>query len=279
MRAIRLWVLILCLPVFIQAMAIPMQETPPGQEPIGPAQAFSMGERLVYAVKWDPPWYLFFLPNMEAGEIDLHLAGETVHNGRKAWKIVFRAISSGMLLKMSGVKVDDSFTFFAEPETFCSLSASKKIREGKRKRQIDIEYLRDYGRLHIREMDESVDPPKLKKDAVLNDIPSCVYDPFSAIYVLRRSQLKPDSELNFVIGHDDKVKEIGTHVEKKETVQTPAGTFPAWRIKTVALMGGLFKDGGQFKLWVSADQRKIPLQFEVKVNLGKVVGKLKSVRN
>jgi len=41
-------------------------------------------------------------------------------------------------------------------------------------------------------------------------------------------------------------------------------------------MGGLFKEGGQFRLWVSADQRKVPLQFEVKVSLGKVVGKLKT---
>lgn len=279
MRTIRLWILILCLPLFFRGLAIPMQETPPGQGQSEPAQVFSPGERLVYDIKWDPPWYLFFLPNMEAGEVNLQLAGETEHNGRKAWKILFRAISSGVLLKMSGVKIDDTFTFFAEPETFCSLSVSKKIREGKRKRQIDVEYLRDEGRLHIREMDESVDPPKIKKDAILNDIPSCVHDPFSAIYVLRRSPLKPNSELNFVIGHDDKIKEIRAYVEKKETVQTPAGTFPAWRIKTVSLMGGLFKEGGQFKLWVSADQRKVPLQFEVKVNLGKVVGKLKSVRN
>jgi hypothetical protein len=57
------------------------------------------------------------------------------------------------------------------------------------------------------------------------------------------------------------------------------GKSAAWNIRTAALMGGLFKEGGQFRIWLSADQRKVPLQFEAKVSLGKVVGKLKSVQN
>jgi hypothetical protein len=48
-------------------------------------------------------------------------------------------------------------------------------------------------------------------------------------------------------------------------------------MNTVALMGGLFKDGGQFKIWLSVDRRKLPLQFEVNVSLGKVVGKLRRI--
>lgn len=274
MQIPKLLALSFCLLAFMQAGALPRQE--PVQT--APASPPSIGEQLIYVVKWDPPWYLFFLPSMEAGEIDLQLAGETEYQGGKAWKIAFKAHSSGMLLKMSGVKIEDEYVFLVEPETFCSLNVSKKIREGKRKRQIDVEYLRSAGRLHIREMDESVVPPKLKKDEIKDNIPSCVLDPFSAIYLLRRSELGPKHEQLFTIGYDDRVKEIKARVEKQETVQTPAGTFSAWSIKTAALMGGLFKEGGQFRLWVSADQRKVPLQFEVKVSLGKVVGKLKSVQ-
>ena len=40
-------------------------------------------------------------------------------------------------------------------------------------------------------------------------------------------------------------------------------------------MGGLFKEGGQFKIWFSADEKKVPVQFEVKVKLGRVFGELK----
>ena len=104
----------------------PQQARPPEQVPALSATPYSLGEQLVYVVKWDPPWYLFFLPSMEAGEIDLQLAGETEYKGQKAWKIIFKAHSSGMLLKMSGVKIDDEFVFITEPETFCTLNVSQK---------------------------------------------------------------------------------------------------------------------------------------------------------
>ena len=91
-------------------------------------------------------------------------------------------------MKLSGMKIEDEFIFISEPETFCSLSVSQKIREGKRKRQIDVDYLRNTNQLHIREMDESVDPPKLKKDEIKDNIPPCVQDPFSALYFFRMSR-------------------------------------------------------------------------------------------
>ena len=274
MRSPKRWILGLCLLV---AGMSPQQAHPQEQVPALPASPYSLGEQLAYIVKWDPPWYLFFLPSMEAGEIVLQLAGETEYKGQKAWKITFRAHSSGTLLKMSGVKIDDEYIFITEPETFCSLNISQRIREGKRKRKIDIEYLRAAGQLHIREMDESVDPPRLKRDEVKNNIPSCVRDPFSALYFLRLSDLGPKYEQTFVISNDDRIKGIRAYVEKQETVEVPMGKSAAWNIRTAALMGGLFKEGGQFRIWLSADQRKVPLQFEAKVSLGKVVGKLKSV--
>jgi hypothetical protein len=249
----------------------------PQSEPPEPSSLpFSMGERLVYTIKWDPPWYLFFLPTMEAGEADLQLVGETEYQNKKAMKVTLKAHSSGSLAKLAGVKVEDEFVFFSEPGTFCTLSASQKIREGKRKRQIDIEYFREDRRLHFREMDESVDPPKLKHDEIKNDIPSCVQDPFSALYSYRMLPLREEHTKTLVIGDNDKVKEVRCHVEKQGKLEVPAGKFSAWEITTSSLMGGVFKEGGQFRIWLSADDKKVPLQFEVKVRLGRVLGKLKT---
>jgi hypothetical protein len=237
---------------------------------------FSIGEKLVYTIKWDPPWYLFFLPTMEAGEIEVQLAGETEYNNRKALKILFRAHSSGTLVTLTGMNVEDEFVFFTEPDTFCTLAASKKIRESKRKRQINVEYLRETRQLHFREMDESVVPPQLKRDETKNEVPVCVQDPLSSLYFYRMSQLAEGHAQTFVIGDNDKIKEVVSRVQTRERIKTPAGEFTAWRIRTSALMGGLFKEGGQFTLWLSADERKLPLQFEIRVKLGKVIGKLKA---
>jgi hypothetical protein len=239
---------------------------------------FSIGERLVYPIVWDPPWFLFFLPRMDAGEVELHLTGGTEYNGKKALKISFKARSSGTLVRLAGVKVADEFTFLTDPDSLCTLSVTKKVREGKRKRQIDVEYLQDTRQLHIREIDDSTIPPKLIKDEIKGDIPECVQDPFSALYSFRKSPLKAGFSQTFTVGDDARIKEVTSRVENHETIQCPAGTFPAWRVNTVALIGGLFKEGGQFRIWFSADERKLPVQFEAKVHVGRAFGKLKSER-
>ena len=236
-----------------------------------------VGERLTYAIEWDPPWWFFLLPTMHAADAELQLTGNAEFKGRKAYRIEFNAQSSGILAKLSGMTIDDEFLFLSVPDTLCTLSVSKKIREGKRKRQINVEYLPETGQLHIRELDESVAPPKIEKDTLKENIPVCVQDPLSALYFLRRTPLRKGLIHTSIIGHDDVVKEVQSKVEKLEDVKTSDGKIPAWKIDTVALMGGLFKKGGQFKIWLSADERQIPLQFEVKVYIGRVFGKLTTI--
>ena len=271
MPAPKLALLVVCFLMVLPSIRPEVQDAAAEKIPV----PFQTGERLVYTIKWDPPWYLFFLPAMEAGEADLRLEGETEYKSGKALRVVLQAHSSGSLAKLAGMKIEDEYLFLAEPGTFCTYAASAKIREGKRKRQIDVEYLRETRQLHFREVDESVAPPQLKKDEIKNDIPPCVRDPFSALYYYRMSPLQLNHEQTLVIGDNDKIKEIRCHVEKQETVEVPAGKFSAWRVDTKALMGGLFKEGGQFKVWFSADEKKVPVQFEVRVRLGRVLGKLK----
>ncbi|MBN2242851.1 MAG: DUF3108 domain-containing protein [Acidobacteria bacterium] len=246
-----------------------------GSSVAGPGYPVPVGERLAYAIEWDPPWWFLLLPTMHAADAELEITQEGEFRGRRTYKIVLKAQSRGILASLSGMTIDDEFVFLSEPDTLCTFSASKKIREGKRKRQIDVEYFRDTGQLHIRELDESVTPPEIRKDALKDNIPACVQDPLSALYFLRRIPLEKDSVHTSVIGHDDVVKEVKSRVLKLETLQTTGGELPAWKIDTVALLGGLFKEGGQFKIWLSADERQIPLQFEVKVKIGRVTGKLK----
>jgi hypothetical protein len=273
---IRLWTV--CLLPLLLFGGFAVRNAEPVSDELKSSSPFPIPERLVYSVEWDPPWFLFFLPRMDAGEAELHLTGETEYNGKKALKISFKARSSGTLVRLSGVKVDDEFTFLTDPDSFCTLAATKRIREGKRKKQINVEYLRDTRQLHYKEIDETATSPKLTKDEVKSEIPECVQDPFSALYTFRESPLKLDFSQSFTIGDNDKVKEVQAQVEEQEIIQCAAGTFPAWKVNTASLMGGLFKEGGQLRLWISVDERKLPVQFEVKMHLGRAFGKLKSIQ-
>lgn len=236
-----------------------------------------IGEKLIFRVEWKPPWYLFFLPTMEAGEVELNLAGETVFNEMKALKIVFKARSSGTLVRLAGVTVDDHFEFITDPETLCTMNVTKRMREGKRKRDIDVTYFPLNRRLHIRELDVATNPSKVKRDESIQNIPECVKDLFSALYSVRRSEIRQGMSHHYVVGDNARVKGVEVRVEKSEIVETPKGRYETWKLNTVALLGGLFKEGGQFNFWLTKDERRVPVQFEAQVSLGRVSGKLRGV--
>jgi len=239
---------------------------------------FASGERLVYHVEWTPPLWLFFLPAMEAGEATLTLVGETQYKDKKALKIIFTARSSGALARFTGKNIDDSYEFTTDPETFCTYRVSEMEREGKRMRDIDVLYLPDTRQVHIREVDVSGPIPRVLRDKDYDEIPPDVKDLFSALYALRQTDLAVNSSRQVLVAFNERVKEVEIRVEKSEQVHTPAGNYKAWQVSTVAVFGGLFKNGGQFRIWLSADNRKIPVKFEAKISLGKVTGSLMKAR-
>jgi hypothetical protein len=236
---------------------------------------FAAGEKLVFRVEWNPPWYLFFLPSVEAGDAELQLAQELDYKGEKALKIVFKARSSGALVRLVGLKVDDTFEYITNAKTFCTFTAMSRVREGRRKRDIEVVYLPESDRLHIHDVDVAVVPNKVRKDTYKDNVPKCVRDLFSALYWVRYQDFQVGTVRSSVVGTDDTVKEVKSVVEKKEVVITPIGKFEAWRLNTMAILGSLFKAGGQFRFWLTADERRLPVQFEARVQLGKVTGKLK----
>lgn len=278
-RRLRIWLILAGLPGLILAsVGRSSIEARAGQAAHPAIPPFAPGEQLLYKVEWDPPWFLFFLPKMEAGELELALASEVEHEGKPAWKISFRARSSGTLSKLAGVNVDDHIESLTDPVTLCTYAVKKRIREGKRKRDIDVTYFPADRRLHIREVDVARVPPRIVKDMHKEDIPKCVKDVFSALYALRREELKTGNTRGWVIGDNDTIKDVETRVLRNETVLGPDGPTSSLHVETVALLGGLFKQGGQFRIWLSDDSRKLPLKFQVHVKLGKVDGRLVSVK-
>ncbi len=243
-------------------------------EPPRPAP-FAVGETLGYQVHWSPPWYLFFIPSMEAGTAQLKIAEELQYGGNRAVRIMFEVNSSGALAKLFGLKVQDRFEFITDPNTFCTFSAYKQIREGRRKRDVDVTYFPELNQLHIFEVDRSKETKELKRDEFVTEIPGCVRDLFSALYFIRRREYKEGLVHRSVVGDNANIKEVETRVLKRQVVKTPLGEFDSWKFQTVSLLGGLFKGGGEFHFWLSADERNLPVMFEAKVKLGKVTGKLK----
>ena len=63
-------------------------------------------------------------------------------------------------------------------------------------------------------------------------------------------------------------------VHDRETVEVGAGTFDCFAIEPVIREGGIFTAKGRLTIWVSADDRRIPVKMRTKVVVGSITASL-----
>jgi len=238
---------------------------------------FPPGETLIYEVQWGPPGWLVFLPNISAGQLTFIFQGHTTYKGKPAFKITADAISSGFLSSIAGISVADSFESIVSAREFCSLQMNKKIREGKRQRDILLTFNQLEGRGHYLAHDVSRNPPVELKNEPVQNIPGCVQDLLSAIYYTRLQDLKIGGKVAMTVSDNGTVKKIEVKVDRQEIVDSLMGKLPALRTEASSVFGGLLQKGGMLVIWISNDERKLPLRFEARVKLGKVVGTIRKI--
>jgi len=243
-----------------------------------PSEVIPPGETLVYEIRWDPPAWMFFLPTMSAGELTIQFQHEARLDSKVVHQIAARAVSSGFFPKLTGVTVDDSFESIVDPRRFCSVRMTKKLREGKRLRDIVLTFDGERGTGHYLAYDVAKTPPEELKNEDVKNLPPCVQDILSGIYLTRLQELRAGKKFPLVVSDDGTVKQVEVRVKEKETVEAVAGRFSAWKVETVSVFGGLFKGGGTFLVWFSDDAQQVPVKFEAKVKVGKVFGTVKQIK-
>jgi hypothetical protein len=75
------------------------------------------------------------------------------------------------------------------------------------------------------------------------------------------------------VSTDIVVKVIG-----KEKVTVPAGTFDCFVIEPIMEAGGLFKNSGKLTIWITDDNRRIPVLMKSKIPVGSIDAVLQEFR-
>jgi hypothetical protein len=242
------------------------------------SEVIPSGEVLVYEIRWDPPAWMFFLPTISAGELTVQFQHEAQLEGKTVHRIAARALSSGFFPKVTGISVDDSFESLVDANGFCSLKMTKKLREGKRFRDIVLTFDPKRGTGHHLAHDAAKTPPAELKNEEVKNLPSCVQDILSGIYVTRLHELRSGEKFPLTVSDDGTVKQVEVRVKEKDMVEAIAGRFSAWKVETISVFGGLFKGGGTFLVWFSDDAHRVPVKFEAKVKVGRVFGTVKELK-
>jgi hypothetical protein len=214
------------------------------------APAF-VGERLLYAMT---------ILGVAAGEVSL-TAVRDESEGRPAIRLEMTIATNEGISKFFLVR--DRLTSWADPETLASLCFHKHTVEGGREREETITF-------------DSTERVARRGEKVI-PITLPAFDSLSSVYVVRTLALDSGApvELN-VVAKD--AFHLRVEVQGRETVSTPAGTFRTVRVEPKSPGENLIGKGKNLVLWLTDDDRRLPVQIKSRLAVGTLVGKLKSIQ-
>jgi hypothetical protein len=210
--------------------------------------AFGAGERLVFDVS-----YGF----VTAGEAVMEIPGIDSIGGRKCYRVEFRVNS---LPSFSWIyRVEDRYLTFIDVETIAPLRFEQHIREGSFRR----DFIADFDQVnHVARTTEGEFP-----------IPPYVHDIMSAFYFARTidfSAMKTGELVVLQNFYKDKSYELGVKLLGRQELEVAAGTFNTVVVEPLVKEGGLFKSEGRIVIWLTDDERKIPIRVNTKVVIGSI---------
>jgi hypothetical protein len=225
-------------------------------------QPFTPGEMLTYDVTWSV---------FRAGEVTATLRS-TGEGSNDAYKVTTTARTQGFVSLL--FDVNNEFRSFFSPQTLCSQRIVKKINEGRRHKDtlIVFDNIRKLALLDERDLSQANAPAKHAE----NEIPACVEDVVTAFYYLRRQHLEVSHTIEVPVNDGSKTQRVVVEVQAREKIQTPMGTFDAFRVEP-KVFHGLLKRKGRMLIWFSADNQQLPLRIKAMISLGSITGTLRSV--
>ena len=206
---------------------------------------FYPGESMEYAVGYG---------RLPAGSLEIRIEELDTLDGRPAYHIVFAAESNKAISYVYDINSIEESWFDAEE--FYSLRYKRRSTENDRTRT--KEYVFDQERQVRTEPDGDVEPAS----------PRAV-DQVAMFYYVRLLPLEPGSKFVLRNQADPNDNPLTITVLKKERVKVPAGTYDTYVLDLdVRTDSGLFKRGGENRIWVTTDPLHVPVKISSKVGLG-----------
>lgn len=96
----------------------------------------------------------------------------------------------------------------------------------------------------------------------------------SAFYYVRQMDLRPGKTEKFSAVSGKKKYELKVDVLGKEQVKTKAGKFDCIKVEPILDGDGIFKASGRLFIWISDDERRLPVLMKSEIKLGSIRAEL-----
>ncbi len=225
-----------------------------------PNTAFDIGEDLHYVVKWGL---------ITAGYSTLSIKGIETVNGRPVYHFVSEAKSGGVAGAF--YHVEDHNEAWLDQQAIVSVRYEKRINEGKYR--IEESTLIDQPRHHFRMQSFRFDKNLYEQKE--GDVPPNVLDVLGSLYYVRLLPLEVGQSYVMDVLSGDKVYPLEVTVKKRQTIKVPAGQFDTYLVQPLLRAPGIFvAKGKKLEIWLTADERRIPVRMRSEIFIGHVSAEL-----
>ena len=193
--------------------------------------------------------------------LDAGIATFRIEHSGSQEHVIGTADSSGVVALL--YRVQDRFNAYLDANKLCSYKLIKHTEEGSHQRETVITYDYPRGKAILEERNLKTNQQKKQE----NDIPGCVTDVVSGLLYVSSLPLQQGATYTFPLNDGGKTVNVQAHVEGKEEVKTPAGTFKTIRVGPEGDYG-ILKNRGRIWIWYTDDAQHLPVQMRAKLFWG-----------
>jgi hypothetical protein len=220
-------------------------------------ESFGFGERLDYKVG-----YKF----ITAGTGYLQIAKDPVYRyGRPCYLVQFEVKSLESLDFL--YRVRDAYSTVLDVAGIFPWEFTQKIREGNYKRDSKA-YFDQFNHKAF------VGDKTFEVSEYIHDIVSAFY----YVRTLNLSQMQKGNVIYLENFFDNKSYKLGVKIHGKSIAEVDAGKFNCVVVEPLVVEGGLFKSEGSIYIWLTDDERKIPVKVATRIPIGFVEATLTSYK-
>jgi hypothetical protein len=213
---------------------------------------FPVGERMEYSVTWG---------GIRLGTGSLAVEAIDTLDARATYRVGFEVEGGPPFYR-----VETRMASWIRPDPFRSLRFEQRQREGDYRRDRRIEMspeTRTYTRYDLKDGEWRPHPEEIGVP-----IPENVLDEVSYLYFARLLPLEPGVRYEFERYWKEEGNPVVVEVLRREEIRVPAGKFRTIVLRPEIRTSGIFKEGGEAELYVTDDERRIPVRVKASMAIG-----------
>jgi len=220
-----------------------------------PAQPLPIkaGEELTYKITWY---------GILAGIGKLKVEDDILYQGRRVYRLISQGVSAGVIGKF--YKVDDRLEVFVDQEGLYPYYAFFYQREGGRRKTTEVIFQQEENKITYITNNGR---PRIFK------APPRVLDILSSLYYYRWQSLSGD-HVTMKVFNSKRIFSAQARIVGRERLKTPLGKVDTYLVKPVVELNGRPFKKGDATMWITVDQRRIPVKIKIKVAIGHIVATL-----